>query len=114
MTARSRWIGSALGMLLAGWPALAGSIAGRLLDPAGQPIAGAKVQWLPHRDDDQAALDRTSNRDPSPLGETSTDAQGRFRAVLDRPGAISLRIFAPGHPSIRLAGPYDPADDTAL
>jgi protocatechuate 3,4-dioxygenase beta subunit len=105
---------AAVALVLCSSPAFAGSISGRVLDPAGQPIAGAKVQWLPHRDEDHLAVDRASGKDPAPLGEAATDAQGRFRVVLDRPGAVSLRILPSGFSSVRLAGPFDASEDTGL
>ncbi|HYR45648.1 MAG TPA: carboxypeptidase-like regulatory domain-containing protein, partial [Thermoanaerobaculia bacterium] len=37
--------------------ARAGSIAGRVLDASGKPIAGAKVQWTAYRNEDELLLD---------------------------------------------------------
>src|SRR5436190_12768927 len=50
----------ALAALSAAWPALAGSVSGRVLDAAGKPVAGAAVKWFAYRTDDQVRLDQTS------------------------------------------------------
>jgi len=101
--------------LMAAWPALAGSVSGRLLDPSGKPVAGAAVKWIAYRTDDQILLDQTSGTEPATLGETKTGEDGRFRVALDKPGlAVALRIFPAGLPSIRLGGPYDSTEDSSL
>ena len=93
----------------------AGSISGRVLDPSGKPVAGAKVQWTAYRADDEGLLDMTLGNEPGVLGETATDAEGRFRVVLDKPGvSVALRVLATGLPSIRFTGPYDSSDETSL
>ena len=40
-----------LAALSVAWPALAGSVAGRVLDAAGKPVAGAAVKWIACRTD---------------------------------------------------------------
>ncbi len=112
----SRWsmLAPALLFLIAA-QARAGSVTGRVLDAGGKPVAGAKVQWTAYRSDDEALLDLTAGRDPAVLGETSTDAEGRFRAVLDKPGvSAALRVVVGGHPSARFAGPFDSSEETSL
>ena len=47
---------------------LAGPVAGTVVDPAGQPVAGAQV-WL---------VGGTWDESPSTLAETKTDLKGRF------------------------------------
>ncbi len=111
---RWRALATALLFLLAA-QARAGSVTGRVLDASGKPIAGAKVQWTAYRSDDEALLDETSGKDPAVLGETSADAQGQFRVVLDRPGvSIALRVFAQGHSSARFSGPFDSSEENTL
>ena len=95
--------------------ARAGSVTGRVLDASGKPIAGAKVQWTAYRSDDEALLDETAGKDPAVLGETSADAEGRFRVVLDKPGvSVALRVLAQGHPSARFPGPFDSSEESSL
>src|SRR6266542_4936628 len=111
-----RWgaLAPALLFLLAA-QARAGSITGRVLDASGKPTAGAKVQWTAYRSDDEALLDETAGKDPAVLGETSADAQGQFRVVLDKPGvAVALRVFAHAHPSARFSGPFDSSEENPL
>ncbi len=96
-------------------PAGAGSVSGRLLDGAGRPIAGAKVQWTAYRSEEETLVDQTTDADPAVFGETSTDAEGRFRVVLDKPGtAVALRVLPAGLPSARFSGPFDSSDDSPL
>ena len=106
-----------LAALSVAWPALAGSVAGRVLDAAGKPVAGAAVKWFAYRTDDQVLLDQTSGTEPAPLGETKTGEDGRFRVALsaDKPGgSFALRITPAGSPSLRLAGPYESSEDSSL
>ncbi|HEY6146535.1 MAG TPA: carboxypeptidase regulatory-like domain-containing protein, partial [Thermoanaerobaculia bacterium] len=106
---------AALAAFTVAWPALAGSVSGRLLDPSGKPVAGAAVKWFAYRTDDQLLLDLTSGAEPAALGETKTGEDGRFRVALDKPGvAVALRVLPAGLPSIRLGGPYDSAEDSSL
>src|SRR5262249_23315382 len=96
-------------------PARAGSVSGRLLGPSGEAIAGARVQWVVHRDEDQTLADETRGVDPWLLGETKTDPEGRFRVTLDKPDvAVSLRLLAGGFPSVRVTGPFDSTGDVNL
>ena len=92
-------------------PAWAGSVTGRVLDANGKPVPGAKVQWTAYRSDDEALLDLTDGKDPAVLGETSADAEGRFRVPLDKPGvSVALARLSGGTPvgalrgSLRLRG----------
>ena len=93
----------------------AGSVTGRVLDPSGKPVAGAKVQWTAYRADDESLLDLTIGNEPVVLGEMATDAEGRFRVVLDKPGvSVALRVVSSGLPSIRFVGPYDSSFESSL
>jgi protocatechuate 3,4-dioxygenase beta subunit len=104
----------AAGLSLAA-PARAGSVSGRVLDSTGHPVVGAKIVWLSYRDDDQLLLDRTTGKDPAPLGQVLTDASGRFRVALEKPGqSVAVRVLPPGLPSARFAGPFDSSEDTDL
>jgi protocatechuate 3,4-dioxygenase beta subunit len=95
--------------------ARAGSVAGRVLDSAGRPVAGAKVQWFAFRSDDELLLDQTSGASAAPLGEMSTDSNGRFRVVLDKPGvSVAVRILPAGLPSARFSGPFDSSEASDL
>src|SRR5512141_1088419 len=97
---RSRALAPALLFLFA-TQARGGSVTGRVLDASGKPIAGAKVQWTAYRSDDEVLLDETAGKNPAVLGETSADAQGQFRVVLEKPGIpVALRVLAQGHPSV--------------
>jgi protocatechuate 3,4-dioxygenase beta subunit len=103
-----------LGILLPA-SARAGSISGRVLDPGGNAVAGARVQWLAYRDEDQTRLDETRGTDAAPLGEMKTDAEGRFRVMLAEPGlSVALRVLPEGLPSARFSGPFDSGEDTDL
>jgi uncharacterized GH25 family protein len=103
-----------LGVLLSS-AAGAGSVSGRLLDPGGRAIAGARVQWVAHRAEDQTLVDETRGTDPAVVGETKTDAEGRFRVTLDKPDiAVALRILPGSFPSARIAGPFDSTEDVTL
>jgi len=111
---RWRMLATALLFLLAA-QARGGSVTGRVLDASGKPVAGAKVQWTAYRSDDEVLLDETAGKDPAVLGETSADAQGQFRVVLDKPGvSIALRVFAQGRPSARFSGPFDSSEENPL
>ena len=96
-------------------PAQAGSVSGRLLDPAGKPVAGARVQWVSYRTDDELTLDMSAGVEPRVLGEASTAADGSFRVALDKANvAVGLRVFPPGSPSLRFRGPFDSTEDVSL
>src|SRR5712671_6255052 len=82
-------------------PLCAGSLGGRVVDASGQPVAGAKVVWFAFRPPERSLLDKTNDRDPAPLGETKTDAAGRFVVAIAKPASdISVRIVPAGLPSI--------------
>ncbi|MEO8191282.1 MAG: carboxypeptidase regulatory-like domain-containing protein [Acidobacteriota bacterium] len=96
-------------------PAQAGSVSGRVLDPAGKPLAGARVQWVGYRTDDQAIVDSSSATEPPALGEIRTGADGAFRVPLDKPDvSVALRILPAGSPALRFAGPFDSTEDVSL
>src|SRR5713226_2246689 len=91
------------------------SITGRVLDASGKPIAGAKIQWTAYRNEDEILLDQSKGTDPAVLGETATDAEGRFRVALEKPGtSASLRVMPAGLPSARFEGPFDASEDISL
>ncbi|HKF41697.1 MAG TPA: carboxypeptidase regulatory-like domain-containing protein [Thermoanaerobaculia bacterium] len=93
----------------------AGTITGRVLDSTGKPVAGARIQWLAYRTDDEIVLDQTTGNDPAPLGEAATDEQGRFRIVLDKPGlSVAVRVLPAGLPSARFTGPFESSEDNDL
>jgi protocatechuate 3,4-dioxygenase beta subunit len=95
--------------------ARAATVSGRVLDSAGAPVAGAKVAWEPYRTDEQIAVDETTGTIPSSLGETSTDATGRFRVTLDKPGVeVTIRVLPGTLPGALLEGPFDSTEDIAL
>src|SRR6185295_3522759 len=73
----------------------AGTLSGRLVDSEGRPVADARVTWVRFLEDDESLLQETEGREPEVLGETRSDANGAFRAVLDEPGlSIALRVQA--------------------
>ncbi|MGE5275978.1 MAG: carboxypeptidase-like regulatory domain-containing protein, partial [Acidobacteriota bacterium] len=95
-----------LGLAAAALPE--GFISGRIVDSAGAPVAGAIVRAIPYRSAARALLDRVRGAEPSPVGETKTDAQGVFR--FEAPGAgkeVSLLLAAGGLPSVEIEGPFD-------
>lgn len=95
--------------------ARAGSVTGRVLDSSGKPIAGAKIEWVAYRADDEIVLDQTTGNEPPSLGHTATDAEGRFRVVLDNPRvSVALRVLPEGRPSARFAGPFDSSEENDL
>jgi len=93
----------------------AATVSGRVLDGGGKPVAGAKVTWEAYRTDEETLADETRGESPAPLGETTTDAEGRFRVALDKPGVeVSLRVLPGALPGALLEGPYDSSEDVAL
>src|SRR5512143_2643660 len=85
-----------------------GSVSGRVLDSSGKGIGGARVEWTAYRTDEEILLDQTAGNEPAGLGHTATDAEGRFRVVLDKPGvSVALRILPVGLPSARWTGPFE-------
>jgi protocatechuate 3,4-dioxygenase beta subunit len=106
---------AALALLLAALAARGGTITGRLLDSSGKPVAGSRVLWSAHREDDELLLEQTQGATPAVLGETKTDEAGRFRIALEKPGVLlALSVVTPGFPEARLSGPYDSGDTTDL
>lgn len=105
----------ALSIWIAASSARAGSVAGRVLDSSGRPLAGAKVQWLAYRDEDELLVDETRGTDPAPVGESATDAAGRIRLVFEKPGlSFAVRVLPAGLPSARFVGPFDSGEDADL
>lgn len=91
-----------------------GTVTGRLVDDAGKPVSGARVVWEPYRTEERRLVDLTKDATPAPAGETATDAEGRFRISLDKPGAgSSLRISVSGL-LLFLEGPYESTETTDL
>src|SRR5688572_29957074 len=102
-------------LLLLPAAARAAAVSGRVLDAAGAPVAGAKVVWEAYRSDDETLVDETAGTTPAPIGETVTDAEGRFKVVLDKPGVeVALRILPGALAGALLGGPYDSTEDAAL
>jgi len=90
-------------------------ISGRVLDSGGAPVAGAKVTCEAYRTDEQTLLDDTQGAVPAALGETATDAAGRFQVKLEKPGIeVSIRVMPGALPGALLGGPYDSSEDVAL
>jgi protocatechuate 3,4-dioxygenase beta subunit len=90
-------------------------VAGRVIDSAGTPVAGAKVAWEAYRGDEQRLVDETKGTTPAALGETATDSAGRFRLTLEKPGTeVSIRIVPGALPGAVLDGPFDSSEDVAL
>jgi len=109
----------ALGRLAALLPLLlfapgagAATVSGRVLDPGGNAVRGAKVVWEAYRTDEETLVDETKGFAPAPLGETATDAEGRFRVTLDKPGVeVAIRVLPGALPGALLPGPYDSSED---
>jgi large repetitive protein len=95
--------------------ARAATVSGRVLDSGGAPVAGARVSWEAYRTDEQTLVDETKGATPASLGETTTDAAGRFQVKLDKPGVeISIRVMPGALPGALLAGPFDSSEEVAL
>jgi protocatechuate 3,4-dioxygenase beta subunit len=104
-----------LALVLLPVAARAAAVTGRVLDPAGAPVVGAKVVWEPYRTDEETLVDETLGTSPAVIGETVTDTEGRFRVVLDKPGLeVSIRVLPGALPGALVGGPYDSAEDAAL
>jgi protocatechuate 3,4-dioxygenase beta subunit len=108
--------GVAAALFLSLAPGLSAAIVtGRVIDSAGTPVAGAKVAWEAYRGDEQVLVDETKGTTPSRIGETTTDAAGRFQVRLDKPGVeVSLRILPGSFPAALIAGPFDSSEDVGL
>jgi hypothetical protein len=112
MTLRSRWVvvPAALALLVGAWNGYValnanGVIEGRVVDPAGHPVAGATV-----------TLFSRSFITSEPRGHAVTDAEGRFRFTDNASHAVALQAtaeaFAPGpRVTVRL---WFRAQDTSL
>ncbi len=108
-------LSAALALLLLAPAARAATVSGRLLDPAGAPVAGAKVVWEAYRTEEETLVDETGGTSPAPLGEIVTDAEGRFRVSIEKPGIeVSIRVLPGTLPGALLPGPYDSTEDVAL
>ena len=92
LIARGSLLVALLGLLAPS--ARAGTITGRVLDASGKPIAGARIQWTAYRTEEEVLLDQSKGTDPTVLGEAATDAEGRFRVSLEKPGtSAALRVM---------------------
>src|SRR5580765_3982748 len=92
---------------------IGGSLRGRGADAGGQPVAGARVAWFAFQQPERRILDRTRDADPAPLGETKTDAAGKFVVSVAKPASeISVRVFPSGLPSVEIEGPFDLTADS--
>ncbi len=102
-------------LLLLPVAARAAAVTGRVLDSAGSPVAGAKVVWEAYRSDEETLVDETLGTTSAPIGETVTDAEGRFKVALEKPGVeVALRVLPGALPGVLLGGPYDSTEDAAL
>ena len=71
--------------------------------------------WEAYRSDEDTLVDETLGTTPAPIGETATDAEGRFRIALDKPGVeVAVRILPGTLPGALLGGPYDSTEDVAF
>lgn len=96
-------------------PARSATVSGRVLDSGGAPVAGAKVTWEAYRTDEETLVDETQGAVPAALGETATDAAGRFQVKLEKPGIeVSIRVMPGALPGALLEGPYDSSEDVPL
>ncbi len=108
-------LAAALALLLLPVAAHAAAVSGRVLDKSGAPVAGVKVVWEAYRSDEETLVDETLGTTPAPIGETATDAEGRFRIALDKPGVeVAVRILPGTLPGALLGGPYDSTEDVAF
>lgn len=116
MTRQSvRRLVAALAFVVLPVAARAAVVTGRVLDTSGSPVAGAKVVWEAYRTDEETLVDETLGKDPAAIGETVTDAEGRFRVALDKPGVeVSIRILPGALPGTLLGGPFDSTEEVAL
>jgi protocatechuate 3,4-dioxygenase beta subunit len=90
-------------------------ITGRILDTAGQPIAGARIEIWQVDARGHYAVEVSADRDPdfAGYGTDSSDAAGRYRFTTVRPGGyarygglirrtahVHVRVSAPAHPPL--------------
>jgi len=93
----------------------AGTITGRLLDPQGNPVSGARIQWTAYRVEEESLADQTAGIEPKVLGEAKSGVDGKFRAETSpSAGQFSLRVQSAGLPEALLSGPFDPSDSMDL
>jgi hypothetical protein len=112
----------ALGRLAAFLPLLllapaagAATVSGRVLDSGGSPVRGVKVVWERYRTDEEVLVDEANGAAPAPLGETATDADGRFQVKLDKPGVeVAVRVLPGALAGALLNGPYDSSEDVEV
>ncbi len=111
----SRFFAAAL-LALSTMPSVfAGTLSGRVVGPDGSPVADAPVRWFADRAPIRAAADATAGVTPKALGETRTDSEGRFQAMLDpAAGLVRLRVEPAALPWAALDGPFDPAESVRL
>jgi large repetitive protein len=94
---------------------LAATVSGRILDSSGAPVSGARVVAETYRTSEEILVDETKGTTPSPQGEMTTDAAGRFQVKLEKPGVeVSLRVMPGGLPGALVSGPFDSSEDVAL
>ena len=93
----------------------AATVSGRVLDSSGTPVRGAKVVWEKYRSDEEVLVDETKGVAPAPLGESSTDTDGRFQVKLDKPGIeVAIRVLPGTLAGALLSGPYDASEDVEV
>src|SRR5690606_15235011 len=76
-------------------------ISGRVLDPGGRPVEGARVLWEPDRPrpfGDMVRPSVGSEVPPEWSGGATTDTEGRFELVHVAPGEVALRVRHDAHP----------------
>jgi len=90
-------------------------VSGRVLDPDGNAVRRARVVWEAYRTDEEILVDESRGSTPAPLGETWTDAEGRFRVTLDKPlQRVAIRVLPGVFAGAFFPGPYDSSEDVHL
>jgi 5-hydroxyisourate hydrolase-like protein (transthyretin family) len=92
-----------------------GPISGRVLDPGGEPVAGARIELLAYRSPEEQLLDQGAGSEPRPVTQTRTDARGSFQvsmAKMEEPAA--LRVLADGLPAVEIPGPIEAGGEEEL
>ncbi len=91
-------------------------LSGRVVDPAGQPVAGARVLGVsaearPQHKPRDLFVVSPETRDKLPVAETTTDEAGRFTIAVEGPAPFMLRADADGFAAARLleVGGSEPA-----